>query len=168
MTELPQDVPSPEKQQFQSSKTAFGYSSGCPSEAERISHEGASVQHPLPGENLSELANVSLEEALGRLEAIVRCLEEGQPSLDEALARYEEGVRLLRHCYNLLEKAERRIEWLTGVDSQGNPVVQPFDDRPMTLEEKADTRDLRRTGSSLPTPPLEGKNDSLPGSGGLF
>jgi exodeoxyribonuclease VII small subunit len=113
-----------------------------------------------------------LEEALSRLEAIVRRLEEGQPSLDESLAQYEEGVRLLRHCYQLLEKAERRIELLAGVDAQGNPVLQPFDDRPMTLEEKAQSRDLRRTGQMPPSPPSsppsEGATDSLSGSGGLF
>jgi len=120
----------------------------------------------------SEVAQLTLEEALSRLEAIVRRLEEGQPSLDESLAQYEEGVRLLRHCYQLLEKAERRIELLTGVDAQGNPVLQPFDDRPMTLEEKAQSRDLRRTGQMPPppptTPPSEGDANSLSGSSGLF
>ncbi len=120
----------------------------------------------------SELAGVSLEEALARLETIVRHLEEGQPTLDESLAQYEEGVRLLRHCYQLLEKAERRIELLAGLDAQGNPIFQPLEDRPLTLEEKAQTRDLRRSAQippgPPPIPPSEGENNSLPGSGGLF
>jgi len=120
----------------------------------------------------SDLAQLTLEEALSRLEAIVRRLEEGQPSLDESLTQYEEGVRLLRHCYQLLEKAERRIELLAGLDAQGNPVLQPFDDRPMTLEEKAQSRDLRRTVQMPPSPPTappsEEDTNSLSGSGGLF
>ncbi len=116
----------------------------------------------------SDVSPLSLEEALGRLEAIVRHLEEGEPSLDEALARYEEGVRLLRHCYNLLEKAERRIELLSGVDAQGNPVFQPFEDRALSLEEKAKTRDLRRTAPPTVPPSAEGKDRSLPNAEGLF
>ncbi|MCS7306519.1 MAG: exodeoxyribonuclease VII small subunit [Thermoguttaceae bacterium] len=114
----------------------------------------------IPSSTEAEGLALSLEEALARLEAIVRHLEEGQLSLDESLAQYEEGVRLLRHCYQLLEKAERRIELLAGVDAQGNPVLQPFEDRPLTLEEKAQIRDLHRTAqmpSSPPTtPPSEG------------
>ena len=71
----------------------------------------------------------NFEEALGRLEGIVRLLEEGDIELSEALARYEEGVKLLRQSYDLLEHAERRIELLSGVDAQGNPISQPFDDQ---------------------------------------
>lgn len=114
-----------------------------------------------------ETSPLSLEEALERLETIVRRLEEGQPTLEESLAQYEEGVRLLRHCYQLLENAERRIQLLSGVDAQGNPILKPFEDRPLSLEEKAQSRDLRRTGASF-TPPSEGQNNSLPASGGLF
>lgn len=71
----------------------------------------------------------SFEEALQRLEEIVHLLEDGEVGLDEALQRYEEGAKLLRHAYDLLTRAERRIELLSGVDAEGNPVVQPFDDQ---------------------------------------
>lgn len=69
------------------------------------------------------------ERAIERLEAIVRALEEGELGLEEALGRYEEGVKLLRHAHTLLERAERRVELLTGVDSEGQPQTEPFDDR---------------------------------------
>jgi len=72
----------------------------------------------------------SFEEALERLEEIVHQLEEGDIGLNEALARYEDGVRLLRQSYDLLEHAERRIELLSGVDAEGNPLSQPFVDQP--------------------------------------
>jgi exodeoxyribonuclease VII small subunit len=72
-------------------------------------------------------AEPSFEQALERLEGIVHLLEEGQIGLDEALGRYEEGVKLLRRAFDLLQQAERRIELLSGVDADGNPVCQPFD-----------------------------------------
>ena len=70
----------------------------------------------------------SFEDALKRLEGIVHLLEGGDIGLNEALAQYEEGVKLLRQSYDLLERAERRIELLSGVDSEGNPATQPLDD----------------------------------------
>ena len=71
----------------------------------------------------------TFETALDQLEGIVHELEEGRLGLQEALDRYELGVKSLRRCYDLLQKAERRIELLSGIDAQGNPVTQPFDDR---------------------------------------
>jgi exodeoxyribonuclease VII small subunit len=70
----------------------------------------------------------SFEQSLKRLEEIVHLLEEGDLGLNDALQRYEEGVKLLRQSYDLLQKAERRIELLSGVDAEGNPITQPFDD----------------------------------------
>ena len=70
----------------------------------------------------------SFEQSLERLEEIVHLLEEGDLGLGEAIERYEEGVKLLRQAYELLERAERKIELLSGVDAEGNPVTQPFDD----------------------------------------
>ena len=70
---------------------------------------------------------LSFEQALKRLEDTVHALEDGQLGLDQALARYAEGVKLLRQCYDQLEKAERRIEILTGVDAEGNAQTTPFD-----------------------------------------
>jgi exodeoxyribonuclease VII small subunit len=93
----------------------------------------------------------SFEDALERLEAIVRELEEGQHGLDEALARYEEGVKLLRRCHDLLRRAERRIEVVAGLDAEGNPIAAPFEEPPLSLEEKSKHRSRRRSsGSSLP------------------
>jgi exodeoxyribonuclease VII small subunit len=70
----------------------------------------------------------SFEQALTRLDEIVHLLEEGNLGLNEALERYEEGVKLLRQSYELLQRAERKIELLSGIDAEGNPLTQPFDD----------------------------------------
>jgi len=68
------------------------------------------------------------EDALKRLEQIVHLLEEGEIGLNDALARYEEGVHLLRRSHDLLEHAERRIEMLSGMDADGNPISTPLGD----------------------------------------
>lgn len=69
----------------------------------------------------------SFESAVGQLEEIVEALERGEPELTAALAKYEAGIRLLTRCYGLLERAERSVALLTGVDEQGEPSTLPFD-----------------------------------------
>ena len=79
-----------------------------------------------PQEQLSDAP--SFEQTLHRLEEIVSLLEEGKIGLDEALERYAEGVGLLRRAYELLDGAQRRISLLSGVDSEGNPILRPMED----------------------------------------
>jgi exodeoxyribonuclease VII small subunit len=82
----------------------------------------------------------TFEHSLAELEAVVHDLEEGQLGLAEALARYEQGVNHLKHCYQLLEAAERKIELLTGVAENGTPSTQPFDDASEPLAHTAGRR----------------------------
>jgi exodeoxyribonuclease VII small subunit len=70
----------------------------------------------------------NFEQTLTRLEEIVHLLEDGKIGLDDALQRYEEGVGLLRGAYDMLQRAERKIELLTGLDSDGNPILRPMED----------------------------------------
>lgn len=71
------------------------------------------------------MSELSFEEALARLEALVAALEGGDLPLEEALRRFEEGVRLTRLCTARLEDAERRVHLLTrGPD--GAPQEVPF------------------------------------------
>ncbi len=90
---------------------------------------------------------LSFEAALKSLEAIVEQLEDGQLSLDESLARYEEGVGHVKDCFRLVEQAERKIALLTGVDADGNPVTQPYEDDHQDLGVKAAARGRRRTAA---------------------
>jgi exodeoxyribonuclease VII small subunit len=92
----------------------------------------------------------TFEQSLDELESMVRRLEEGQLGLSESLDCYEQGVKHLKRCYRTLEEAERKIELLTGVDADGNPVAQPLDDEDLSLEEKAASRSRRRSRSSSP------------------
>ena len=92
---------------------------------------------------------LGFEAALETLETIVSQLEDGQLPLAESLDRYEQGVTHLRTCYQILEKAERRIELLRGVDADGKPTTEPLsDDAETTLDEKAARRSRRRSRSS--------------------
>ena len=99
----------------------------------------------------------SFEQSLQRLGEIVHRLEEGDIGLNEALERYEEGVKLLRQSYELLQRAERRIELLSGVDAEGNPITQPFDDTATIDQEESGKRRSRRR-SSPSNPPDSGAN----------
>jgi exodeoxyribonuclease VII small subunit len=87
---------------------------------------------------------VDFEQSLRRLEQIVHSLEEGDIGLNEALKQYEEGVKLLRQSYELLERAERRIEMLSGIDAEGNPIAQPFDDTATIDQDEPGKRRSRR------------------------
>ncbi len=93
----------------------------------------------------------SFEESLGELETIVDDLEGGKLGLSDALVRYEQGVKHLKSCHQLLARAERQIELLSGVDADGNPITEPFDEQEhASLEEKAAARGRRRTRSAGP------------------
>jgi exodeoxyribonuclease VII small subunit len=70
----------------------------------------------------------NFEQTLARLEVIVHQLEDGKIGLDEALGRYEEGVGLLRTAYDMLQRADRKIALLTGLDAEGNPILRPMED----------------------------------------
>jgi exodeoxyribonuclease VII small subunit len=94
----------------------------------------------------------SFEQALETLERIVGELEEGSTGLGESLKRFEEGVKLLGHCHETLQNAQRKIELVTGVDAQGNPISAPLDDSDRSLEEKAEGASRRRAMRS-PAPP---------------
>ena len=90
----------------------------------------------------------SFEQALLALEQIVRDLEDGRLGLAESMTRYEQGVKLLRNCYTQLEKVERQIELLTGIDAEGNAAFAPFDD---TASITGDRNEPPRSRRSSPT-----------------
>ena len=100
----------------------------------------------------------TFEESLNRLEEIVHRLEEGELGLTEALDRYEEGVKLLRQSYELLQRAERRVELLSGVDAEGNPITEPFDHSATFDQEEPGKRPARRRAATR-KPPDCGTND---------
>jgi exodeoxyribonuclease VII small subunit len=88
----------------------------------------------------------TFEDSLEQLEKIVGELESGKLGLSDALANYEEGVKHLKGCQQLLDQAERKIELLSGIDAEGNPITTPFNEGDVeSLEGKAASRGTRRT-----------------------
>ena len=70
---------------------------------------------------------LSFEDALARLEEIVRLLEKGEAPLDQSIELYQEGDRLKRHCEARLKSAQARIERI-ALDPDGQPAgTAPFD-----------------------------------------
>ncbi len=57
-------------------------------------------------------ADLPFEEAIARLEVIVKSMEGDAVSLDESLALYEEGVALVRRLTRELDEAEQRVQIL--------------------------------------------------------
>lgn len=68
---------------------------------------------------------LTFEEAINRLEAVVKELESGKHSLDRALELFGEGVSLAQFCNQQLEEAQKKILLLV-TDAKGNPVFQEF------------------------------------------
>lgn len=66
------------------------------------------------------------EEALARLEKIVKSLEDGDLPLEESLRLFEEGVSLTRLCASRLEEAQKRIDVLTRGEQDDLKLV-PFE-----------------------------------------
>lgn len=60
--------------------------------------------------NRKDVEKLSFEQAIDELRSIVERIEQGQVSLEESLRQYERGMVLIRHCRNILQQAEKRIE----------------------------------------------------------
>lgn len=56
----------------------------------------------------------TFEDAMSRLNEIVRRLEEGDVPLEESMKLYEEGMRLGAQCRSILADAEQRIKRLAS------------------------------------------------------
>ena len=69
---------------------------------------------------------IKFEDAMVRLEGIVRKLEAGSLSLDESLSAFEEAVGLVKLCNEKLSSAEQKVRILTE-SSDGAISDKPFE-----------------------------------------
>ena len=118
----------------------------------------------------TSLQDLDFEESLAQIESIVGDLELGQLGLTESLEQYEIGVKHLKHCYQILEKAEKRVEILNEANTDG-PEMAPFlDETADSLTEKADNRSQRRSAAHQGTPKAKrpAKEDNVDVTRGLF
>ncbi len=58
----------------------------------------------------TDIKDMSFEQALKELEAIVNRLEKGDVELEASIQIYERGEALKAHCDALLRKAEAKVE----------------------------------------------------------
>ena len=72
----------------------------------------------------SQLAKEKFEDALEKLEEIVKRMEAGEMTLEESLKAFEEGIKLARFCAKKLDEADRRVELL--LRQEGELVTKPF------------------------------------------
>ena len=81
-----------------------------------------------------KLEEMTFEEAMAELEALVRASESGKVPLDDMLKNLERGNKLAAFCRGKLGELERRIEILTGGKEDGTPEWSEFDPEPSTRE----------------------------------
>ena len=67
----------------------------------------------------------TFEQAMSRLEEIVRLMERGECGLDESLKLFEEGAKLAGICNEMLDKAEQKVDLLVnGATGEETPFLQ--------------------------------------------
>jgi exodeoxyribonuclease VII small subunit len=67
----------------------------------------------------------TFEQAVSRIDEIVKALEKGDAALDASLSLFEEGTALIKYCGKMLDEAEQKVARLQkGPD--GKPEEVPF------------------------------------------
>jgi exodeoxyribonuclease VII small subunit len=69
---------------------------------------------------MTEIAEMSFEEAMKALEEVVKRLDQGEVPLEESIRLYERGAELKKRCEAKLKEAEEKVALLV-LDADGNP-----------------------------------------------
>ena len=72
------------------------------------------------------MAQMKFEEAMKRLEDIVKKLEGGDLPLEDSIGSFEEGMKLVNLCSKRLEEAEQKVNLLIK-ESDGKVTLRPFE-----------------------------------------
>lgn len=77
---------------------------------------------------MTEIKDMSFEDALREFETVVGKLDSGDVPLEEMIALYDRGAALKTHCDAKLKDAEEKIARIT-TDTQGAPTgTAPLDE----------------------------------------
>jgi len=72
---------------------------------------------------------MTFEQAMKELEAVVGQLERGDVALDQSIALYERGAALKKRCEDELKRAEEKVAAIT-LDANGQPTgTTPVEDQ---------------------------------------
>ena len=81
----------------------------------------------MENEQKDEAGEPAFEDALGKLENIVRQLESGEVPLEQSIALYQKGHALREYCQKRLDDARAQIEKI-NIGSDGSAAsVESFD-----------------------------------------
>lgn len=64
------------------------------------------------------VAEMSFEEAMAALEAVVSQLERGEVALEQSISLYERGAALKAHCAEKLRLAEAKVEMIRAAEGR--------------------------------------------------
>ncbi len=64
------------------------------------------------------VSELSFEEAMAALEAVVSQLERGEVPLEQSIALYERGAALKAHCAAKLKDAEEKVEMIRSAEGR--------------------------------------------------
>ncbi len=67
-----------------------------------------------PQSSVKPVEDLTYEQAFAELEALVSKLEAGDSSLEDIMGLFERGEALVRYCTGLLDKADLKIQQLSG------------------------------------------------------
>ena len=65
-----------------------------------------------------KIEEMNFEQALARLEEIVRALESGNVPLEDLIKLYDEGSKLVKNCTEKLNAAEEKVKILQNRDGK--------------------------------------------------
>jgi exodeoxyribonuclease VII small subunit len=71
-------------------------------------------------DNFLPVEQLTYEQALNELEEIVESLETNEKTLSEAMSLFERGKLLVKYCSTLLEKAELKVQMISGEELTEN------------------------------------------------
>ena len=77
-----------------------------------------------------EISKLTFEQAIQQLKGIVDKIEQGEIPLQDSLEQYEKGMALIKHCRDILQKAEKRIEKISK-EEPPEPPKEPEDSEPL-------------------------------------
>ncbi|TGA96384.1 exodeoxyribonuclease VII small subunit [Sporolactobacillus shoreae] len=70
----------------------------------------------------------TFEEAMGKLETIVRQLEENDVPLEKAIDLFQEGMSLSKLCHDKLETVSKKMDQLIDSSGQSRPFTVQGDE----------------------------------------
>jgi exodeoxyribonuclease VII small subunit len=78
-----------------------------------------------------DIEKMTFEQAIQQLKGIVDRIEQGDIPLQDSLEQYEKGMALIKHCRDILQKAEKRIERISKEEPPGPQKEEKDDSEPL-------------------------------------